>query len=298
MDRSFCVCRWRLDPEEVELRRLKEAGIRMIETGFEQLREMSQGEAERLRQSFEDAGVVFRSIHAPFGAEDDLTSLEEEKRMEAGRRALRFMARVSWIGAEVVVIHPGHLCGPEEVESRESLLPLMLPSLLDEAQRCGIEVAVENLLPNHPFMLAERLAAVVDSMECEWLGICFDSGHAHVGGDVLAQFDACRERVIALHLHDNDRTRDLHLQPGYGTIPWEPLFAEIEALKPDVPLTVEAAPWGDHTLYPMMMKELQAVREGRHLHPLEGLERKGKILCGECGRLVLSEEGTLSCGCE
>ena len=82
MDRSFCVCRWRLDPEEVELRRLKEAGIRMIETGFEQLREMSQGEAERLRQSFEDAGVVFRSIHAPFGAEDDLTSLEEEKRME------------------------------------------------------------------------------------------------------------------------------------------------------------------------------------------------------------------------
>jgi len=297
MERAFCICRWRLDTTDVELPRLRNADIHLIETGFEALQEMDQGQVERLRQQFEESGVLFRSIHAPFGAEDDLTSPEKEKRLEAETRAVSFIKKVSWIGGEVVILHPGHACKTEEVEARERRLPKVLPPLLDEAQRRGIQVAVENLLPNHPFMATNRLADVVQSMDCEWLGICFDSGHAHVSGNVLSQFTDCREHVIALHLHDNDSTRDLHLQPGYGTIAWEALLQKIEELDSRIPLTVEAAPWQGNHLYSQMMEELRAVREGRHLHSVQGSDRIGKIICERCGRLVLRREGKLSCAC-
>jgi len=296
MARPFCICRWQPDLPEIECLRLKEAGIEQIETGFDWLRDLDRNGVEKTTAAYHDAGVRIRSIHAPFGEEDDLTHLNRNKRDEAGKRLIAFMEKVAWCGAEVVVVHPGHACEEKEVEIKESLLPKLLPPLLQKAEEWGLAMALENLLPRHPFFDCSRLLSVVQESCWDGLGICFDSGHAHVAGDVLSLFHAAQDRIIALHLHDNDRTRDMHLQPGYGTLPWESLLEGIEHLDPSIPLTVEAAPWAAGS-YGIMMRELDALQQGRHLHRLPGLLARGHLICSSCGRMVILEEGRCSCAC-
>ena len=33
--------------------------------------------------------------------------------------------------------------------------------------------------------------------------------------------EVLKDLIITFHLADNDGTRDMHLQPPYGTIPWD-----------------------------------------------------------------------------
>ena len=50
------------------------------------------------------------------------------------------------------------------------------------------------------------------------VGLCWDSGHGnmHRGVDALAWLESMAHRLIAIHLHDNDGTNDLHNLPGSG----------------------------------------------------------------------------------
>jgi sugar phosphate isomerase/epimerase len=52
------------------------------------------------------------------------------------------------------------------------------------------------------------------------LGICFDTGHAHLMSSVHQAYGVLQERIRSTHVHDNHRDRDSHLWPGEGTIDW------------------------------------------------------------------------------
>ena len=65
--------------------------------------------------------------------------------------------------------------------------------------------------------------------QSEFLGLCYDSGHGNIadrrGLDELATLT---DRLIALHLHDNDGTADQHKLPFTGTVDW-PRLAQLIA---------------------------------------------------------------------
>ena len=66
----------------------------------------------------------------------------------------------------------------------------------------------------------------------DFLGLCFDSGHGHLMDDKgLDHLDEFKDRLMALHIHDNDGITDLHQPPFCGTLDWE-RFAKILKASP------------------------------------------------------------------
>jgi len=168
------------------------------------------------------------------------------------------LALAAAIRAEVLVLHSGSL---RDVYLDDDALAIAmaaerdaLRALGDEAGRHGIRIAVENIDPVGIYLARRAYGLRLDALgeqiakvDHPQVGICLDIGHAYVaagylGFDYLPAIRAIAPRVVHLHLSDNlGRSQldgdvelaerlalgdgDLHLLPGWGTIPLSDVFA-------------------------------------------------------------------------
>ncbi|MBQ4086871.1 MAG: sugar phosphate isomerase/epimerase [Clostridia bacterium] len=99
---------------------------------------------------------------------------------------------------------------------------------LETAEKLGVGIAVENLpifpdCPQYHFFTSdnEDLIELVDSLQSDKIGVCWDTGHANLMPYNQANImDELGERIKILHVHNNSKEMDLHLCPAIGTIPW------------------------------------------------------------------------------
>ena len=128
----------------------------------------------------------------------------------------------------------------------------MFLELLPFAHSYGIKIATENMWNwkgelDHAVAAAcshhDDFAAHIDVVGDPSFGACLDVGHAEMKGlDTSApqMIRALGHRLIALHLHDNDRWHDSHMIPFTGEIDFRGV---VEAL-------VDVGYQGDFTLEP------------------------------------------------
>ena len=180
------------------------------------------------------------------------------------------LALAAAIGAEVLVYHRG-MPGIPYADSAAIALALdaerdALRALGDEAGRHGIRIAVENVHPTetrlrHQASFAlEALGEHVARIDHPQVGICLDTGHGFLssrfyGFDFLSQVRAIAPLVNHIHLTDNlgrplmaedmhpDEALalglgDLHLLPGWGTIPLAGVFGNAFPRAPIITLEI------------------------------------------------------------
>ena len=95
--------------------------------------------------------------------------------------------------------------------------------LCEVAERANVDLAFENL------RAPEYLYEFMRRVNSKRVGVCFDAGHNHfVCPDRRIAVDF-KDRIKAVHLHDNDGTRDAHNLPGDGTIDWSEVRRELLA---------------------------------------------------------------------
>lgn len=70
-------------------------------------------------------------------------------------------------------------------------------------------------------------------------GVCFDVGHYHVHFKDEFDFEKIKNRVFAVHLHDNDQTDDQHLLPYDGTLDWDKVIQNLNNCNYKGPVTLE-----------------------------------------------------------
>jgi sugar phosphate isomerase/epimerase len=87
------------------------------------------------------------------------------------------------------------------------------------AKPLGVTLLVENI-PNE-ISTPERLMELLRTLRYDDMGICFDTGHAHIMSTVHQAFGVLESRIRSTHIHDNTGNRDSHLWPGDGTVDWE-----------------------------------------------------------------------------
>lgn len=195
------------------------------------------------------------SMHSPIYADEkegrsgeppiNIADADPRRRLAALdeiQRALEFGERVPFT---YLIQH----LGPSKVEwdlrmSDRALTSLERIRLL--AKQAGVNVLVENI-PNG-LSQPEHLMAFLHQNHLDDVGVCFDSGHAHLpaeyfgGGGVAEGWKVLGERVKSTHLHDNHGVTDEHLWPGEGTIAWAPFAA---GLPKSVPRVLEVGDRGD-----------------------------------------------------
>ncbi len=111
--------------------------------------------------------------------------------------------------------------------------------LLGLAKKRGIRIAIENIFENNP----ENLVALLEKIDDEDFGLCFDTGHFNLFSEITLTewLSMTAGRIIELHIHDNDGTRDYHLAPGKGKFDFRTLFRRLsEEGETDLIFTIEA----------------------------------------------------------
>ena len=122
-----------------------------------------------------------------------------------------------------------HLTSKSEAPQYNEVGLNRLKEIVDYAKELDIKVAFENT------KIKGYLDYVIDNIDNENVGICFDSGHFHDDLD----FDKFKNRIFAVHLHDNDKSDDLHLMPFDGTLNWKEVINNLKKSNYNGPITME-----------------------------------------------------------
>jgi sugar phosphate isomerase/epimerase len=123
----------------------------------------------------------------------------------------------------------------------------------DLAATSGLTITVENEVHvrHTATPTAESLAAMVEVIERPNVKVNFDTGHAFIGGGLMAEFTALKSHIVQLHLDDNKGTVSDHLPLGAGKVDFSaivpflatvngPMVIEIHAPERPIEATLES----------------------------------------------------------
>ena len=119
------------------------------------------------------------------------------------------------------------------------------------AERFGYKLLLENVFETGP----EVHCALFDAIPSDAFGFCLDVGHHHVFGksSLKEWVVTLSEKIMELHLHDNNGEEDTHLAVGKGNADFVGLFKLIneKGLSP----TITLEPHKEETLWQSLASE-------------------------------------------
>ena len=203
--------------------------------------------AGTLNSEMRDCGLEFMDAHSPFGGILDLNCPDPVFRPQMILRHKLAIQICAEMGVKTITIHPGSDRFFPEIPLAKhlDLMREAIGELLPEAEKCGVIIAIENSMSRAA--CPRRVVQLKAEFDSPYLGLCYDSGHAHqldaarnLSDSVIHQFwrtvgmdepewdDQALERmlteVVNCHLHDNDGSGDGHRIPGNGTINWDKII--------------------------------------------------------------------------
>lgn len=211
---------------------VREAGFQRIEIcSFPAHLDYHDGEACRAAaRRIDELGLEPLSFHAPFAAEIDVTAFDKEIRRRSQAEILVAAEAAAILGVRYFVIHPGPEKDRVPREERLERLEAAAALLNRVARRCGelgVRLVLENMLP-HLFAGPVRdLLWLLGSLETTEVGICLDTGHAFLSGDIRNVAHKLKGHLWMIHASDNRGAFDDHLPPGEGLLPWPELYAQL-----------------------------------------------------------------------
>ncbi len=160
----------------------------------------------------QEVGIGVWSIHAWFSG--DVLKPEEAVATTAGLKRATEVAL--GLGAGRIVHHTSGQTldgdGPQRLRAEAEVIAA--------AWQAGIHFALEN---GSTLAQMEYVIALVDALGPRIAGVCVDTGHANIGGELGAPraLRMAGQRLITTHLQDNHGRHDEHVPPGDGNIDWE-----------------------------------------------------------------------------
>ena len=300
---KFAVSQWNLNPAPEAIAALQADGVTAAEFGPPFLLQEDEAAFSATVQRYNTAGIRFYACHAPFDAPAELSQLDEDGRQKAVAIHLQALSRAALGGIACMVIHPGRGgISEDEIPHRSEQLTASLETLLPAAERAGVRLALENMLPAHVGTLSADVRAFVDHFDSYYLGICLDTGHAHVTDEngfaesAFAAFANLRDRIIAFHLADNSSSKDHHLQPPYGSIDWDALVPALNQVAYEFPATVETPPWNGSTPG-QLLREMEALFSGQWT-TYEHAGHPTHVRCTACQHFLFGPPESPWCACE
>jgi len=92
-----------------------------------------------------------------------------------------------------------------------------LDELQPYATKRNVKIAIENTM-NFPVV-----DKYLSNYHPDFIALCYDSGHGNIEDGAYEWLDKLKNRLISIHIHDNDGEKDLHQIPFSGTVEWEKL---------------------------------------------------------------------------
>lgn len=179
----------------------------------------------------DELGMVYQSIHAPFGKADDMWHGDEALGKAAVEELIECVHACAECGVGIMVVHAFIGFDDDRKPTEQGLE--RFGKVVDEAQKYSVKIAFENTEGE------EYLAALLEHFkDNDSVGFCWDSGHEmcyNYSKDLLALYG---DKLIATHLNDNLGisdfggriywTDDLHLLPFDGIVDWDGIAKRLD----------------------------------------------------------------------
>lgn len=185
-------------------------------------------------------GLSVENIHAPFHQINNIW-LDNLDGCALTEYLLTLIDECATYQIPTIVIHPSSGKNPP---LNNQLGLDRFRRIIDKAEQKNVNVAFENMRKH------EYLMYILDNIDSKRAGFCFDSGHHHYWSpdcDLLKQYGS---RLMALHLHDNNRIDDQHLLPFDGTIDWASTMCAIAKTNYNGAISLEVENIGYENLLP------------------------------------------------
>lgn len=168
------------------------------------------------------AGLKISDGHAPFARDYEFVNalwrdnLDGETTYEIYQRAIN---EAALDGVTNLIFHLQERNAPPP----NDLGLQRIKRLVVAAEESGVTIALENI------HFHSYLAYVFERVVSPKLGFCYDAGHRNCNEPNVDLLSLFGDKLVALHLHDNDSTGDQHLMPFAGNIDWLEQMAKIAA---------------------------------------------------------------------
>lgn len=193
-------------------------------------------------ESAKETGMIYQSVHAPFGKAADMWHGDETEGKAAVDELIECVRACAECGVETVVMHA--FIGFDDDRKPTAKGIERFGRVVEEAKKHNIKVAFENTEGE------EYLAALLEHFkDNDSVGFCWDSGHEmcyNYSKDLLALYG---DKLIATHLNDNLGisdfggriywTDDLHLLPFDGIADWDNIAKRLDRCGFDGIMTFE-----------------------------------------------------------
>ena len=197
---------------------------------------------KELKRFADTLGLPCLQAHAPCPSVPKFSTVE--RYVETSLQAIRYAHELE---CPILVVHPA-----TEFNEKENYERIYAP-LMESAKSYGVRVATENMYKWKDEKEIETVPAAcgtaedfvnhIDYAKNSYLTACLDIGHAQMQnceGAVKLIKALGKERLSALHVHDNDLCNDYHTFPFVGKSDWDEITTALAGIGYDGCFTFEA----------------------------------------------------------
>ena len=208
-------------PIEERIAAIKEVGYDSVCLDFDEKQEGDLVWENQVRLAHK-YGLPIENVHL---SGKDMTSVWSvgERGEFVTERLIDELRRMSELGIKTGVAHV--TWGYRVPEAPSTVGLQRYERAVEAAEKYGVKLAIENSV------FPEQVCYLLDHIKSPHLGFCYDSGHENAFTPETDYLEKYSNRIIALHLHDNDGKEDMHAFPLTGTIDWKKKLAQLKKSK-------------------------------------------------------------------
>jgi sugar phosphate isomerase/epimerase len=189
-------------------------------------------------------------VHAPF-AGINIAVPSPVLRRTILKRLEKSIFYAGQLDCRLWLFHPGLQTGVSHFyPGRDWQLNLdSVRTLLKIGRKEGVEIAIENVPEPFPFVMknVQDFSRFYNELDDD-VGMVLDVAHANLNRQIQDFIRQFSEKIVHMHVSDNDGAHDLHLGIGYGSIDWETVAKEIKKAKYSNVIMLESIEYVEESL--------------------------------------------------
>jgi len=210
------------EPFKSLIKRLREVDVSCVELLDEGLHRLESERIKTLKKLAKSKDLRL-TLHSPF-ADINIAAPNPVLRKTILKLHKKSIIHAHQLDCRVWVFHPGLKTGVSSFyPGKDWQLNLeSVRTLLRFARKYDVEIAVENVPEPHPFLMknVEAFSRFYNELG-EDIGLTLDVAHANLNNEIQDFITRFSDKIVHVHVSDNDGTSDSHLGIGYGNINWE-----------------------------------------------------------------------------
>jgi len=219
------------EPFSNMLKHMTEFDVRSVELVDEGLHALNRKRVTALRRIALDNGLEF-AVHAPF-VDVNIASPNPVLRRVMLKRLEKSLGYAHELKCKQWVFHSGWKSAVSEFyPNLDWQINLRsVKALIAVAKKFSVDIAMENTPEPFSFLVKRMKDVALFYSELGGdadLGIAFDIGHANTTKEIFGFIDKFADKIVHIHVSDNEGKYDSHRGIGYGKIDWK---AVAKALK-------------------------------------------------------------------